>query len=263
MARKLYFLLRYDTEDTFFWRMRGFFEKVIEVHRNNSIPATFFCQGKAIRLRKNEFRGFWQTIQNDPLFDLQDHSYSHIGVGYQNGKPIETIRKDYEHSFRLHKQLFGKLPIGISICGVRNAGPCLDGFDATPQSRAEFEMLAQLGIKFIDTFLSGKNKTTDFISYSSLGHPEMLGFPSGESDTSWMYRRKYGEPLKYIEQKIEQTAKLEKPFSLLLHDWVAWAKSPEKHSLSHVVHIAEKARELGFTLVTHQWCWEHRNELVE
>jgi len=263
MGQKLYFLMRYDTEDIFFWRMRGYFEKVIEVHRTHNIPATFFCQGKAIQLRKKEFRAFGQAVRNDPLFDLQDHSYSHIGVGYQKGKSLDTIRKDYEHSFELHKKILGKQPIGISLCGVRNAGPSVNGFDATPKSRAEFEMLAQLGIKFIDTFLIGKNQETDFISYASLGHPDIMGIPAGESDTGWIYRRKYGEPLQYIEQKIEQNAKMEKPFSLVMHDWVAWVMAPEKHTLAHVIRIADKARDLGYTLVTHQWCWEHRKEILK
>src|SRR4051812_5018327 len=73
------FLLRYDTEGWDKEKMEGFFEKLVEVHRKYKIPATFFCQGSAILNREKGFRYFFEQVKNDPLFDIQDHSYSHIG----------------------------------------------------------------------------------------------------------------------------------------------------------------------------------------
>jgi len=165
MRDRKIFLLRYDTEwnnprgrrrppppgDPVVVRdyhslesMAGFFEKVVEVHRKDSIPATFFCQGAAIDFREDEFRNFFGEVKDDPLFDLQDHSYSHIGLGYSRGNPVDVIRADYERSFAAHERVLGKRPVGISICGTPE-GPRLSGFDATEKSRAELDMVARLG----------------------------------------------------------------------------------------------------------------------
>jgi len=80
------FLLRYDTE---WWgeenEMEGFFEKLIEVHRANSIPATFFCTGNTLNNRTEVFRAFYNEVKHDALFDFQYHSFNHIGLCKKEG----------------------------------------------------------------------------------------------------------------------------------------------------------------------------------
>jgi len=44
--REKILLIRYDTESDKVDSMKGFFEKAIEVHRGDGIPATFFCRGE-------------------------------------------------------------------------------------------------------------------------------------------------------------------------------------------------------------------------
>jgi peptidoglycan/xylan/chitin deacetylase (PgdA/CDA1 family) len=79
-------LLRYDTEASNPRQdMTGFLERVLEVHRKYEIPVTLFCKGAAMEHREQEFIAFFQEMKDDPLFDIQDHSYSHVGVGYEAG----------------------------------------------------------------------------------------------------------------------------------------------------------------------------------
>ena len=77
-------LMRYDTE---WWGepagMAGFLEKLVEVHRRDEIPVTMFCRGFTLENMRSEFEAFRQETRDDPLFDMQDHSYSHIGLGYE------------------------------------------------------------------------------------------------------------------------------------------------------------------------------------
>ncbi len=257
IGKKL-FLLRYDTEHESPEKMAGFFEKAIEVHRKHQIPATFFCKGRAIEKRKNQFAAFYQEIKNDPLFDIQDHSYSHIGIGYAKGKDVPTLKADYEKSFALHEQLFGARPIGISICGTRGKdGPKLSGFDATEKSRAELDMLASLGVRMVNSFLTGFDETKVFLNYSSLGHPEIMGFPSAYSDTSWLHRRKFGDPIKYIFSQCEKRAQANEHMPLMLHDWAAWTRADDKE-LTHVIKITDFARKLGYQLTTHVACLKQK-----
>jgi hypothetical protein len=249
------FLLRYDTEGTSADEMAGFLERMVYIHRQDQIPVTLFCRGAAIENRETDFRAFCREVQDDPLFDLQDHSYSHIGLGYQDGKSVEILRADYERSFAIHEHVLGKRPVGVSICGTGGIdGPRLSGFDETPKSRAELDMLAELGIKMINTFLVGLDESSQFTSYRVLGRPDIMGFPSAYSDTSWMHRKEHGDPMSYILSQIKCRAEREQHMPLMLHDWVAWNHAPDRE-LSHVRTIADCARAHGYTLVTHDACY--------
>ena len=236
--------------------MTGFLEKVISVHRADGIPASFFCRGAALESREVDFLDFFQEVKNDPLFDIQDHSYSHIGLGYQNGTSIESLRADYEKSFAIHERLFGKRPIGITICGTGGKnGPRLKGFDKTRKSREEFNMLTELGIKMINSFLASVNESREFCSYAVLGHPEIMGFPSAYSDTSWMSRKEHGDPLEYIFAEIKERGEAGEHMPLMLHDWVAWNYASDKE-LTHVRKIAGYARKHKYELRTHASCYD-------
>ncbi len=94
-GNKKLFLLRYDTEWWGEWsEMDGFIDKVIEVHRKSEIPATFFCKGETLFKFREQFRDFYREVKEDPLFDFQDHSYSHIGLGYEPVTHIECYRRE-------------------------------------------------------------------------------------------------------------------------------------------------------------------------
>lgn len=250
-------LLRYDTEAAQpTQEMNGFLERVIEVHREHEIPVTLFCTGRAMEHREQEFIAFFREIEDDPLFDIQDHSYSHVGIGYEAGKSIEVLRADYERSFAVHERLLGRRPIGVSRCGTSGAdGNSLSGFDETEKSRSEFEMLVGLGVRMINTFYTGIRGSAEFMSYAPLGHPEVCGFPSGHSDTGWLFRKEFGDPMEHILTEIRKTAERGHHLPLMMHDWVAWNHSQDKR-LSGIVTIVDCVRECGFELRTHKQCYE-------
>jgi len=251
-------LIRYDTE---WWgepaEMAGFLEKVVEVHRKDEIPVTMFCRGFTLENMQSEFTAFYQEVGNDPLFDIQDHSYSHIGIGYEKGKEVDVIQADYERSFNIHEKIFRKRPIGIARCGTSDDGPPLTGFDATEKSKAEFESVVKLGTRMIDAFLTGVDGSRNFIHYGKLGHPDVMGFISGYSDTEWMYRRESGDPVEYILGEISKRSMQNEHMPVMLHDWVAWQNAPDKE-LTHVRRIADTGRELGYILLSHIDCYNDK-----
>ncbi|MFC2123263.1 hypothetical protein ACFLU5_00510, partial [Bacteroidota bacterium] len=192
------------------------------------------------------------------LFDFQDHSYSHVGLGYAEGKPVEELKKDYARSFKIHEEIFGKKPIGIARCGTSGAdGATLSGFDATVKSKAELDMVASLGTKMIDSFLSGVDGSRFFVNYASIGHPEIMGFPSGYSDTSWLVSKEFGDPVDYILNQIKDRSSRNEHFPLMFHDWAAWQHAPDKE-LTHLKRFVDQARKEGYELLTHEACyrWE-------
>ena len=118
-------------------------------------------------------------------------------------------------------------------------------------------MVASLGVRMINSFLNRAHRSKDFINYGSMGHPEIMGFPSGYPDTGWMYRRERGDPLAYIRGEIRKRADRNETMPLMLHDWVAWIHAADRE-LTHVKRIADAARKVGYKLVTHVDCL--RNE---
>lgn len=255
------FLIRYDTETDDAATMRGFLPKLVDVHRRHRIPATLFCTGRMLEKRLDEFRDFAAEIRNDPLFEVQDHSYSHIGVGYENGAPVEVLRADYARSFDVHEKVFGRRPTAVSLCGTGGKdGPRLRGFDQTGKALAELAMLAELGVRRVNTFRTDCAEDRVFCEYADLGHPEVSGFPSGFSDTSWMlektsdwkWRRRepFGEAVTSIVDEIARRGKEGTHMPLMLHDWAAWTLAPDRE-LDSVKRFADAARSAGFELVTH------------
>lgn len=249
------YLPRYDVEAGKEHPMAGFLEKLVEVHRRDEIPATLFCTGNALDQYESEFRAFYEEVKNDPLFDLQDHSYSHIGIGYDAGKPVEVLRADYEKSFAAHQRVFGQRPRGISICGTGCDGKRLAGLDCTEKSRAEFDMLAELGVRYLNTCLTGYDENHDFCNYASIGHPEVMGYPSDYSDTDWLRARTHGDPTAYCKGLIDAHASRGQHISIVMHDWCQWTCGPDKE-LSLTRRFAEYAREKGFQLRTMATCYD-------
>jgi len=255
---KKIFLLRYDTERNDQKEMDGFFDKVVRVHRSEGIPATFFCTGKAVEARETDFRDFFAEAGNDLLFDIQDHSYSHVGLGCTAGKSVDDLKIDYAKSFAVHERVFGRRPIGVSICGNGSVdGKRLKGFDETEKGREELGMLAELGARMINTFLVNTDECAAFGNYAALGHPEIMGFPSGYSDTAWLLHKTYGDPLEFVFSQIARHSNHGNPMPLVMHDWVAWSHAPDRE-LTHVKKIADYARRQGYTLATHLACYKTR-----
>jgi peptidoglycan/xylan/chitin deacetylase (PgdA/CDA1 family) len=257
---KKHLLIRYDTESRQREEMKGFFEKIVSVQRSHHIPISFFCLGAAIDKRQSEFLEFAQETKDDPLFDFQCHSYSHLGLGYSNGKSVEVLKVDFEKAFAVHERIFGIQPIGVSICGTGGKdGPPLCGFDATDKSRAELDMLAKLGVKMINTFLCGADSKIEFVNYSKIGHPEIMGFPNGTpSDNGWLRGRRFGDPKEFITKQIIDNAKQNNHMALMFHDDTGWIDVNDKE-LDHLKLVVEVARNSGYILATHISCYQNND----
>jgi peptidoglycan/xylan/chitin deacetylase (PgdA/CDA1 family) len=255
-------LLRYDTETDDAAQMRGFLPKLVEVHRRHAIPATLFCTGRMLEARADEFRDFAAEVRGDALFELQSHSYGHIGVGYEAGSTLDVLRADYERAVGIHESVLGQRPNAVSICGTGGKdGPRLKGFEQTSKSRAELDMLVSLGIRRINTFLASKAEDLEFCDYADLDHPDVVGFPSGFSDTAWMLqhgapdwlwhrREPFTDAVAGIVREIERRGREHLHMPIMLHDWAAWCHAPDRE-LDHVKRFAEAARRAGLALATH------------
>ncbi|MHC4886837.1 MAG: polysaccharide deacetylase family protein [Planctomycetota bacterium] len=253
MSPPRYFLLRYDTENPRGDEMLGFLPKVLEVHARESIPVTLFCTGQTLEARREEFIDFWDEASANPLFDVQDHSYSHIGVGYEEGRPVPELRDDYEKSLAAHRTVFGKEASATALCGVSDSGSRLPGLDSTEKSREELAMLAGLGLTMLPAYVT-YSEPTAFCSYARLGYPHIMGYPSVEGDTHWLMNHDADYARTHMKNVIDQRWESGGHGAVIFHDWCQWNHGPDQE-LSLVCDIADYARNRGFTLATIQDCY--------
>lgn len=252
-------LIRYDAESRQPEEIRGVFEKMVSVHRKEGIPVSLFCLGAAMEMRESQFQSFFDEVKDDPLFDIQDHSYSHVGLGYDQSISVEELRADFDRSFDVHERMRGERPIGVTMAGTGGRdGESVGGFDVTEKSRAELDMLAGLGIRMINTFHSGVDGSREFINYSDLGHPEMMGFPSGYGDNGWLRGRRFGEPREYILSQIKKRGARGEHIPLMFHDDTVWIDVDDKE-LDILRLVADAGRNAGFELVTHRECYRRKS----
>ena len=256
MTTPRYFLLRYDTEHPKSDEMEGFLSKVLSVHHQEEIPVTLFCTGKTLDERREEFKEFWVEAKESQYIDVQDHSYSHVGVGYENGLPVDELRANHERSFKVHEEVFGKWPIGVALCGVGDSGPRLSGLDSTDKSKAELAFMADLGVKMLPAYVTYRRPGC-FCSYKRLGYPDIMGFPSAESDTSWLRGHTLEEALNHCYKVIDNSWDAGNHGAIIMHDWCQWNHGPDKE-LTLTKKIAAYARKKGFTLATMAQCYENK-----
>jgi len=256
MSRVL--LLRYDVEAAPEEPVEGFLSKAVEVHRADAIPCCLFCTGTTLERQEALFKSFWNEVEGDSLFDVQDHSYSRVPLCYESGPSLETIKADYERSVKLHERIFGKRPLATSLCASQDCGKGLPGFDATEKARAELGILASLGFKMCSTALSGHVRMHDFVDFAPAGQPGMMGFPSGNGDKNWLLKPSGPDPLEALFAVMEKAAAEGRHLGVVLHDWVSWNHAPDKE-LTHVRRLADFARRKGFELKTHSACFEDKS----
>jgi peptidoglycan/xylan/chitin deacetylase (PgdA/CDA1 family) len=245
-------LLRYDVESTDAALMNGFLAGVADAHREADLPVTLFCTGGAIDAREDAFRAFRDNVGGDSRFEIGDHSYSHIGIGYERGKPVEVLRADYERSFDAHERVLGTRPDSLSICGTSGVdGDRLSGFDATEKGRAELAMLVALGVRRLNTNVTGIKGSEAFTDYAALGFPHVGGFPSAFSDTSWIRQADLsGDFLAPLRAEIDRRSQENLPMPLICHDWVTWTHAPDRR-FTHIKQIADYACQKGYEPRTH------------
>jgi hypothetical protein len=122
-------------------------------------------------------------------------------------------------------------------------------------------MLAELGIRMINTNLCGVDSTTEFINYSKIGHPEIMGFPNGTpSDNSWLRGKKYGDPKEFITKHIQENAKKNNHMAIMFHDDTGWIDVNDKE-MDYLKLVVDVARKSDYDVVTHISCYKNEKSM--
>ncbi|MBP8952211.1 MAG: polysaccharide deacetylase family protein [Armatimonadetes bacterium] len=147
---------------------------LVALHRKYEIPATFFVVGRLLERDGPKYR----EILNDPLFDVQSHSYSHqmLKDSRPHGPAVSLEQMDEEvgRGKRLVEDVFERECIGFRPgCGFEG------GFSGVPD---RLEILRRHGIRFVSADLRGPldsipNPLKQAYTHEPDGYPDIMEIP--------------------------------------------------------------------------------------
>lgn len=237
---------------------RSFLDTALEVHKQLELPCTFFLLGRVVEENAEELKRF----VDHPLFDLQQHTYSHtllksVIIEYEDGRQelvrggtMEQIREDISRGSEVMREKLSIEPIGL-------CGPW--GYYRGLADRPDLlEVLDSLGIKFIRSY--GRNHrdyqpvrySVQPFWYSAQGFPHILEIPiQGWQD--YYLRRKLGWEqvdafTNWVLADMDVVSSNAYVWSYCQHDGSSTA-DPE---LRTIRAMAERGRELGIKFMTHK-----------
>jgi len=166
------YIFAYDLESDLCVKAAG---KLVEIHRRYDIPATFFILGRVLESHGDILR---EIFGEDPLFDLQSHTYSHRllkdNLMHGSGIGLEELRDEISLGKKLVEDTFGRECLGVrSGCGFYRG---LQG------ERERLKVIWECGVKYISTDLRGPADSIpsglqQAYWYDEEGIPELLELP--------------------------------------------------------------------------------------
>jgi peptidoglycan/xylan/chitin deacetylase (PgdA/CDA1 family) len=242
-----------------------FLEQASAIHNRLGVPATLFIVGQTLECWVPEF----QAIAADPLFDLQQHTYSHQllkTVHIDDGKSIRVVRgvspEETRQEVRKTTELLRK-HLGAECIGLTGPWCYYRGLRDRPDI---LEVLWEQGLRFTRT--DGRNErdwhpvSMDLQPYwyDALGFPEMLEIPiHGWHDCviraevlGWVDLEGY---VQSVIPYIDRAAAEDKVFSLCQHDWSSIREDPQMHATERLIRYAQAQ---GVRLMTYRAYYEER-----
>ena len=257
-------LIGYDVE----WLGEGdvtprFLEQARSLHNQLGVPATLFVVGQTLERWVPQF----QSIADDPLFDIQQHTYSHQllkTVYIEDGQSVRVVRgvsvEETREEVRKTSALLME-HLGWQCTGLTGPWCYYRGLRDRPDI---LQVLWEEGIRFTRT--DGRNEhdwhpvSMDLQPYwyDALGFPDVLEIPiHGWHDCvirdevlGWEDRDGYVES---VRPYIDRAAAEDKVFSLCQHDWSSIRADPQLRATEALILYAQ---EQGLRITSYRAYYE-------
>jgi peptidoglycan/xylan/chitin deacetylase (PgdA/CDA1 family) len=257
-------LIGYDVE----WLGEGdvtprFLEQARSLHNQLGVPATLFVVGQTLERWVPQF----QSIADDPLFDIQQHTYSHQllkTVYIEDGQSVRVVRgvsvEETREEVRKTSALLAE-HLGWQCTGLTGPWCYYRGLRDRPDI---LQVLWEEGIRFTRT--DGRNEhdwhpvSMDLQPYwyDALGFPDVLEIPiHGWHDCvirdevlGWENVDGYVESVKPYIGRAAAEAKV---FSLCQHDWSSIRADPQMRATEALILYAQ---EQGLRITSYRAYYE-------
>jgi peptidoglycan/xylan/chitin deacetylase (PgdA/CDA1 family) len=264
-------LIGYDVE----WRGEEdvtprFLEQARLLHNRLGVPATLFVVGQTLDRWVPQF----QDIAGDPIFDIQQHTYSHQllkTVYIEDGRSVRVVRgvtpEETREEVRKTSALLAD-HLGVRCIGLTGPWCYYRGLRDRPDI---LRVLWEEGIRFTRT--DGRNErdwhpvSIDLQPYwyDALGFPDVLEIPiHGWHDCvirdevlGWENVDGYVES---VRPYIERAAAEDKVFSLCQHDWSSIRADPQMGATETLIRYAQ---EQGLRFMSYRSYYEACKERRE
>ncbi len=226
-----------------------FLARATDLHNRLEVPATLFVVGRTLERWLPEFR----VVAADPLFDIQQHTYSHQllkTVYIEDGTSVRVVRgvsiEETREEVRKTSALLAE-HLGVECLGLTGPWCYYRGLRDRPDI---LEVLWEEGIRFTRT--DGRNEhdwhpvSMDLQPYwyDALGFPDMFEIPiHGWHDCvirdevlGWENVDGYVES---VRPYIERAAAEDRVFSLCQHDWSSIRADPEMRATEALIRYAQ------------------------
>jgi peptidoglycan/xylan/chitin deacetylase (PgdA/CDA1 family) len=242
------FLLGYDVEHQDPAVTRHFLDAARRLHEDLALPCTLFIVGRTLRHSPDAFR----ALVGHPLFDLQQHTESHLllktvyqendaGVRVFRGGSPDEVRADVAAAQATFEALLGVRPIGLTGPYGYYRGLC-DRPDLV-------QIVREAGIRFLRTW--GRNERDwQPVPYFAPFPLTALGFPDvweygihGWQDVlrrqglGWENLDAY---VARMRDDIDRAAADDAVFSYCQHDWSSIRHDPTMTLTRRVVQYAQE-----------------------
>jgi hypothetical protein len=202
--------------------------KALEVIRRNheryDLPATLFVCGRTLVHSVDVFLPYVEH----PLFDIQQHTYSHTLFKedhWKGGTFIASSREAIEFEIRMTSEAFRKY-LGIETYGLRTPHGYYKGLTDKPELLG---LLDDTGIRYVSSWArnaEGGNPTPMSVQpfwYADQGYPNLLEIPFQHwLDAVWFEAngvelgREFGEVLK---AGVDEAIRDDLVYGACFHDW--------------------------------------------
>jgi hypothetical protein len=260
---------------------RRWIEKAMEVHTRNQAPCTSYIVGKLFEKNVREF----QALSQNPFFDLQSHTYSHVplktivceaphyrrfwavrngrlideerGVTCSPGGSLEQIREEVRKPRELLREHCGLECIGLSGPGGYYRG-LSDRLDV-------LQVLWEEGVRFSRSYARNENDFTPVsfdaqpFWYEAQGFADLLEIPAnGYQDVFWRDLNgwdKLPEYLAHLKACVDLIVERDLVWTYCTHEWSSIENDPEMTVIEGLIRYAQ---DRGVELITQRAYYERR-----
>ena len=236
-------LLGYDVESRGtggfgFEEAARFLKVAVPLHKELQVPCTLFICGMTLENNIKEFQKV--GAEHADLFDLQQHTYSHVllktvvqdnetGITVYSGGDPGKIREEIQKTNGLFKKYLDVNCIGLT-------GPY--GYYRGLSDRLDLlKILHESGIRFSRTFARNEHDwfpvpfSKQPFWYEEQGFGDILEFPvQGWQDCVWRNSHgwdKHEEYFQHIKKGIDYIAEHKLTWNYVQHDWSSLKEDPE------------------------------------